>query len=215
MFRASALFSNAEQQMMPQGSSSLLGIKCPKPYKIISLRISTRQWETGKKILPHLGVTSCDTPAGQCQGVTCLAAKTPKPWHGHSWPGIGPGPAFPALGTCSHDQNWGTHLTQGVCGLLFQSSLNLHSFINSLQPFWSKFSVFSFALSSSAPSESRDEELPQPASLETSQYFQVTAFAIWCFLLPFKFFSWQSTARQMPCAKINEDSLHLSRFQIC
>lgn len=146
---------------------------------------AVRDW---KKILPHLGVTSCDTPAGQCQGVTCLAAKTPKPWHGHSWPGTGPGPAFPALGSCSHDQHWGTHLTQGVCGLLFQPFLNLHSFINSLQPFWSKFSVFNFALSSSAPSESRDEELPQPASLETSQYFQVTAFAIWCFLLPFKIF---------------------------
>lgn len=66
--------------------------------------------------------------------------------------------------------------------------LKLHSFINSLQHFWSKYSVFGFALSTSALSESRDEELPQTASVETSQYFQVTASSIWLFYCLFFFF---------------------------
>lgn len=78
-----------------------------------------------------------------------VAKLAPKPWHGHSWPGTGPGATFPACWTSSHNHHWWRHLTEVVCGLLFMQSwecshFKTPSFISSLQLFQSKFSMFSF-----------------------------------------------------------------------
>lgn len=147
---------------------------------MIYLRIPSRQWESRNKSCAALVWHPVTSQAEQC--LMWLVQQWRHPNHGMVNPDLGQvqGLLFlllePAPMTSTDGDTWQKSVWAFVSAIS-----ELHSFINSLQPFWSKFSVLSFALSSFALSENRDEELPQPASVERSQYFKVTAFATWFF----------------------------------